>query len=1541
MPDSNIFLFHTVHRAGVAHPGNFNQWSSRGILMVAFSLCAFTSSLISASEKQTGNAGAAGRVTATSADDFVRFIDAARTGDVAEVRRLLAAGMDVNRGDAYGQPALLHAIDAGQSEVAVALVEAGADLTQTVNNELPLSWAAMTGDVGLARAMWKRGADPAAQPRRGPSYSPGATPLMRAVEFGHLAIARGFVNAGTPWRNETDRGTGALEFAARSGSVECIRFFLGNGADPDFPVPASSAWAGSEHGGPFRRIATGNTPLVAAVECGHLEAARVLIDAGADVNRPATGIVSTTRGLVGKLTRTPLVSAVLHNQAHLIPLLLERGADPRALDGLAIRLADLMGDREAYALLRQAGAPAPEPFAFREWLPKTARATDTDGEKTWSFRRLQLPGQVTDSRSAPALPPGGITLAIIDEKGTAPDIEAHLVARLSGLENVTLVERGEWKRIAAERGYLANGRVVEPARLGNVLGADALVFVQMDRLFGEPVCSVRVVSVKSGVVAGMVRLAVVPEESERVTDVLARCCLEAAARGFAGTSLVAVAPFVASTNTREARELERLFGFGISMGLAALPGVVPVERAELAQLRMETGGSDELLPSHWLLEGQVEPALTDGDAPSLALVLTPAGGPGETPGHAVRRLQIKGTGKTVAQVANEAIAGLTSLLDLIPESPGDREAEAGGFSEMARRYLQHRMWGAARAAAEAAWALGGGGDVASGLRMDAISGRLMYYEKYYRETAETEQEWSGLSSLVSRLDPLSVARKEDAGGRALSPEYLLEDARTLLDLFEMVLERVERQHDEGGGSDAGFAGQPFTAWIAGDIWNAATVPLRMTAPLSYEDNYGAGFNELRNRLLDLNNRAFALALSRGDTVAAASLRVWRCRNMPWWEPDGSRGRAEVVRCLRESRDWAGPLSGHAVWGGVWWSAWERAVTPPAVEDAAFRFWGKMARELVISSDAGERFLGLALLNRMSMSQRVAEDAWREASVLCRILFESESAWPGAIRRECTGEMLRGKSPWRMVTSWYADAMSVMVQPRLLRTPGGRTWLPGPRINSQPERLLEDWKRFCLEWTLTGLERMSGSGTVSGYRTMPMVVGDETGGLPAVGMQRLADAMHGASRVLHGEGGKGTPLREMAESLEWRAKRYSVQATAMQAEHRDPPGMGKDEKKRDHQRVLPTGPARGLVTTTPDIRTATIDERILARIGPASAGDYLGVRTTAGDWLINGQDASAWQFDDEGRIVGRISFYDTNESRSKDGADTGNGGRPVWMPGRLEGDMQAAGADVTDKWFACPGGRAETNRRRPDWPDRIFLQNRVVGGWHELKSPQPFHAIYDVKIIGDAVYSIFVYNPDAAAGPRNRGDFLLQGDPLVGIMEYDIEKTEWRLLVSSRRMPAASPLDGKMQKPPERLLKVSDGNKGSILMVDGFPGHVYDARTRAWRASASEEIGQAKKLEEDARFWRLAGRQWFAWASEGRAGFLERGRGKTPVRLALEFDTSGENGLLARLPEDVRRQVSLAGLGGGWATRMSGGLLLWRGPVYYWIPKARLEEALMQ
>lgn len=135
----------------------------------------------------------------------------------------------------------------------------------------------------------------------------GDTPLLTAIEFGNLELVRFLIKHGADPNVEVDDG------------YTCLLTAIESDADESPLIVAELIRAGAD----IHALGTnGWTPLHMAAARGQVEKARLLIDAGADVNR-RTEIDAS---------ETPLMEAAFTGQPSTVRLLLEHGADPAMRD---------------------------------------------------------------------------------------------------------------------------------------------------------------------------------------------------------------------------------------------------------------------------------------------------------------------------------------------------------------------------------------------------------------------------------------------------------------------------------------------------------------------------------------------------------------------------------------------------------------------------------------------------------------------------------------------------------------------------------------------------------------------------------------------------------------------------------------------------------------------------------------------------------------------------------------------------------------------------------------------------------------------------------------------------------------------------------------------------------------------------------------------------------------------------------------------------------------------------------------------------------
>src|SRR5215831_16149642 len=201
-------------------------------------------------------------VAAVAANEDRRLVDAVKNQDVQQVRALLGQHADVNVRSEDGSTALLWAAHWNDLQTAELLVRAGADANVANDFRMtPLSQGCTNASSALVDLLLKAGANP------NTPIATGETPVMTC---------------------------------ARTGNAEAVRMLLVHGADVNATEPAqhqtAAMWAAAErHTQVLRTLIEANadlkahtkagfTPLHFAARVGDVESARMLLDAGVDVN---------------------------------------------------------------------------------------------------------------------------------------------------------------------------------------------------------------------------------------------------------------------------------------------------------------------------------------------------------------------------------------------------------------------------------------------------------------------------------------------------------------------------------------------------------------------------------------------------------------------------------------------------------------------------------------------------------------------------------------------------------------------------------------------------------------------------------------------------------------------------------------------------------------------------------------------------------------------------------------------------------------------------------------------------------------------------------------------------------------------------------------------------------------------------------------------------------------------------------------------------------------------------------------------------------
>lgn len=243
-----------------------------------------------------------------------------RDGERKDALEAIAGGADVNSTQPDGTTPLMWAINRLDREIVDELLKRGAKPTgRNVLGATALTEAIETGDSDLVIQLLQAGADPNV------GNDDDQMPLMLAARAGSMPMVEALVKAGAKINTlEKFRGQSALMWAVGNNSATAAavaKFLIERGAEVDFRAAAND-WGNQVTSEPRAqyRPTGGLTPLLYATRSGCLECAKLLLDAGADINRP------TPDGV------TPVMNAIDAGNFAVAELLLDRGADPHLQD---------------------------------------------------------------------------------------------------------------------------------------------------------------------------------------------------------------------------------------------------------------------------------------------------------------------------------------------------------------------------------------------------------------------------------------------------------------------------------------------------------------------------------------------------------------------------------------------------------------------------------------------------------------------------------------------------------------------------------------------------------------------------------------------------------------------------------------------------------------------------------------------------------------------------------------------------------------------------------------------------------------------------------------------------------------------------------------------------------------------------------------------------------------------------------------------------------------------------------------------------------
>jgi ankyrin repeat protein len=240
---------------------------------------------------------------------------ACANGNSSVVRKLLDAGADPDRAQWSGETPLMACANTGAEDGVRALLQKGADVNAKENEEdqTALMWAVAEQHAAVAKVLTDNGANVAARSR----VVARPDPYVIEMTLDESIWPSNYPDT-TRWE-KVSGGFTALYFAAQQGDIDSARVLLEAGADIDAPHPELGS------------------ALNVSLASGHEDFALFLLEQGADPNiGDAWGVsplhYALYKGLLimnrWRPTETEHLGWERNNMPRVVQALLDRGADP-------------------------------------------------------------------------------------------------------------------------------------------------------------------------------------------------------------------------------------------------------------------------------------------------------------------------------------------------------------------------------------------------------------------------------------------------------------------------------------------------------------------------------------------------------------------------------------------------------------------------------------------------------------------------------------------------------------------------------------------------------------------------------------------------------------------------------------------------------------------------------------------------------------------------------------------------------------------------------------------------------------------------------------------------------------------------------------------------------------------------------------------------------------------------------------------------------------------------------------------------------------
>ncbi len=401
---------------------------------------------------------------------------AASAGDVATLRRLLERNPRLSRAEYWYAPAMHFAAREGHADAVQLLLDAGADPERNgLNDRTVIEMARERGLEQIAQMLER------ARDQRGRVVAQAADhPIHIAAERHDVRAVQELLDADASLVNRTDRFGGTpLHRAILGGSRDVVTVLLDRGADVHV-IHGSTSWPAS---GLIDHQAIDIAIWGGRRHRGNLEIARLLVSRGATCDltvASALGDLASVRRMLDEAPsrisearlsgRRPLPAAVEFGHDDIARLLLERGANPRweehdAPRGTSLHSAARRGNLAMVKLLLLHGADPNEeidstasPAAFAATAEIRALIESHGGEPDdYDTSRLEHDDEVLRRFAADQQRDANRIGAAITMSADRPDLLARLLGAGLRMPDVHTGCQGYLVRPDALRTLLGHG----------------------------------------------------------------------------------------------------------------------------------------------------------------------------------------------------------------------------------------------------------------------------------------------------------------------------------------------------------------------------------------------------------------------------------------------------------------------------------------------------------------------------------------------------------------------------------------------------------------------------------------------------------------------------------------------------------------------------------------------------------------------------------------------------------------------------------------------------------------------------------------------------------------------------------------------------------------------------------------------------------------------------------------------------------------------------------------------------------------------------